>query len=141
MVLLDVDGMAKINRRFGTRVGDRLLAGIGSALQELTAGRGGAAHLGGDQFLAVVTGCPEPDPVVRDLLTVCGRTRVRWARVTASAGTCGWSERTRPHELLSATALALEQAKLAAHGPRRRSRGRRSGFSSPRSGRTITSGG
>lgn len=113
VVLLDLDGMGRINHRFGTAVGDRLLAGIDAALREVAAGRGGAAHLGGDRFLAVVMGHHEPGPVARDLLAACRRTRVRSARVTASAGACGWSEDgPGPHELLSAAAQALEQAKL-----------------------------
>jgi diguanylate cyclase (GGDEF)-like protein len=113
VVLLDLDGMGRINHRFGTAVGDRLLAGIEAALQEVAAGRGGATHLGGDQFLAVVTGGQEPDRVVGELRAACRRTRVRSARVTASAGACGWSEDgARPHELLSAAAQALERAKL-----------------------------
>lgn len=120
VVLLDLDDMGRINRRFGTRVGDRLLARIDAALQAVAAGRGGAVHLGGDQFLVVVTDCQEPDAVVRELLTACRRTRVRLARVSASAGTCTWSEaRAQPHELVSAAALALEQAKRAAHARHR----------------------
>jgi diguanylate cyclase (GGDEF)-like protein len=120
VVLLDLDDMRKINCKFGTRVGDQLLARVESALQETTNGRGGASHLGGDQFLAVITGFEEPDPVVRDLLTAVRRARVRSARVTASAGICLWSEGiVQPHDLLTAAALALEQVKLAARAPHR----------------------
>ncbi len=116
VVLLDLDSMGMVNRKFGTRVGDRLIAGVESALHEAAAGRGGIAHLGGDQFLAVLPGTEEPDSVVCDLLAAVRRTRVGSARVTASAGRSQWSQdRARPHELLTAAARALEQAKLVTH--------------------------
>src|SRR5688572_29461042 len=76
VVLLDLDNMGKVNRRFGTGVGGRLLARIESALQRSVGGRGGAAHLGGDQFLVVVSSTKDPDFVVRNLLTAVKRTHV-----------------------------------------------------------------
>jgi diguanylate cyclase (GGDEF)-like protein len=121
VVLLDLDDMTRINRRFGTRVGDRLIARIESALRAAVGGRGDAVNIGGDRFLAVVTDYGERDAVVQDLVRACSRARIRFARVTASAGGCEWTDcRSEPHELLSAAESALDLTKRATHLRRHR---------------------
>lgn len=116
VVLLDLDNMGQVNRKFGTRVGDRLMAAVESRLREVLEGHGDVAHFGGDQFLAVVSGSAEPASVVPDLLTAIRQLGVRGARVTASAGICQWTAgRAEAHELVSAAVRALEEVKSAAH--------------------------
>lgn len=54
VVVLDIHGMSRINRKHGVGAGDRLLAAIDAALSR-TAGPGAAAaRLAGDQFVLVL---------------------------------------------------------------------------------------
>jgi diguanylate cyclase (GGDEF)-like protein len=50
LILLDLDGFKAYNDSFGHGAGDELLARLGRALQSVTAGRGKAYRLGGDEF-------------------------------------------------------------------------------------------
>lgn len=112
IVLLDVDAMRVVNHRFGTEVGDRLLAAIEPALQEVLAGRGGATPFGGDQFLAVVIGAHRWPALVRALRRAVRRIRVGPASLTVSAGFCAWSgNRPAASRLVAEAARSLERAK------------------------------
>jgi diguanylate cyclase (GGDEF)-like protein len=112
VVLLDVDGMGGVNRRFGTEVGDLLLARIEAALRDAVTGRGGVACYGGDQFLAVLTGRHRSPAAARDLRRAVRAVRVGRVSVRASLGTCTWSgERPPAGVLLTAAAGSLDRAK------------------------------
>jgi diguanylate cyclase (GGDEF)-like protein len=112
VVLLDVDGMGTVNRRFGADVGDRLLADIHAALRKAIAGRGGVTGYGGDQFLAVLTGRRRWGAVVRALARTVRRVRVGETSVTVSTGLCSWAgDRPPSAALLTEAAMRLERAK------------------------------
>ncbi|WP_145806630.1 diguanylate cyclase domain-containing protein [Kribbella amoyensis] len=116
LVLLDLDAMGKVNRRYGDGTGDRLVAKIAGNVQKVAQGHGGnAAHLGGDQFVAVVPDPPDADTdadaVVRDLRRAVRRTRILVVAVTASAGVVRWRDNGHPAELLQAAAGDLHHAK------------------------------
>lgn len=112
VLVLDIDGMGAVNRRWGTDLGDQLLAAVDTALRRAVVGRGGATAFGGDQFLVVVTGRHRPAAVVRELRRTVHRVRIGRARVTASAGCCSWVG-TSPSAgaLLAAAAASLARAK------------------------------
>ena len=114
LVLLDIDAMHAVNRRFGAHVGDLLLAGVETALREATAGRGDVTPFGGDQFLVLLRGGHSPGPVVRELTRAVRRVRIGRAHVTASAGLASWSgDRPVPAALLGTAARLLRSAKSA----------------------------
>ncbi|HEX9892990.1 MAG TPA: diguanylate cyclase [Gemmatimonadales bacterium] len=54
MVLLDVDGLAAINTRYGMEAGDRTLADLGAILQREIRGPDFVARYGGDEFALVL---------------------------------------------------------------------------------------
>jgi pimeloyl-ACP methyl ester carboxylesterase/GGDEF domain-containing protein len=115
VVLLDLDDLRTVNRRFGVRTGDRLMAKIDRSLQVVAAGHGGAArHFGGDRYLVVVPGAAEA--VLPELLKAVRRQSVLLARVSASAGDARWSPASaNPPDVLSAAAGELHLAKQSAH--------------------------
>lgn len=119
VVVLDVDGMGQVNGRFGSEVGDRLLAGIEAALRGERRGRGGATSLGGDQFLVVVTGPVRAGQVARKVSRTVRRVRVGRASARASSGVVTWRGIRPPaHALVSAAAESLAEAKRARRGTR-----------------------
>lgn len=111
VVLLDLDNLGALNRRFGVRVGDRLMAKIDQSLQGVASGHGGAArHYGGDRFLVVVPGAAEG--VIPELLEAVRQQRVLAARVSACAGSARWSPASAdPPEVLLTAANELQLAK------------------------------
>jgi diguanylate cyclase (GGDEF)-like protein len=111
VVVLDLDHLRAVNRRFGIRVGDRLLAKIDQSLQVVASGHGGdARHHGGDRFLVVVPGVAEA--VIPELLKAVRRQRVLAARVSACAGSARWSPTSAdPPEVLLTAANELQLAK------------------------------
>jgi diguanylate cyclase (GGDEF)-like protein len=54
LVLLDVDGLAGVNERFGNEAGDRILADLGAILQREIRGPDFVARYGGDEFALVL---------------------------------------------------------------------------------------
>jgi len=54
LVLLDVDGLAAVNERFGNEAGDRVLADLGAILQREIRGPDFVARYGGDEFALVL---------------------------------------------------------------------------------------
>lgn len=54
MVLLDIDGLALVNERYGMEAGDRTLADLGAILQREIRGPDFVARYGGDEFALVL---------------------------------------------------------------------------------------
>ena len=54
LVLLDVEGLERLNQRFGTEVGDRALADLGALLQREIRGPDFVARYGGDEFALIL---------------------------------------------------------------------------------------
>ena len=54
LVVVDLDGFKALNERFGTEVGDQLLAGVASRLRTVLGGAGRPARLGGDRFAVLL---------------------------------------------------------------------------------------
>lgn len=57
LILLDLDGFARLNRRHGHAVGDRLLGEIAALLRRLCPESATLARWGGDEFLILVPAC------------------------------------------------------------------------------------
>jgi diguanylate cyclase (GGDEF)-like protein len=76
LVLLDLDGFKQINEEHGHLEGDRLLAEIGTALQEEVRREDSVFRQGGDEFAVIVpeTGTEEAEEVATRL---CNRVRHR----------------------------------------------------------------
>jgi diguanylate cyclase (GGDEF)-like protein len=112
VVVLDVDGMSRVNARLGRAAGDVLLTRVFAAVRGAVGGRGQVMPFAGDQVLAVLPGDQDPERLLRELGRAVRRAGVRRARVTASAGVASWpgSGRT-PAGLLVAAAASLDRAK------------------------------
>lgn len=54
LVVLDVNGMTKLNLRHGSAAGDAVLAAVGGRLSAAAAGQDSVARLGGDEFAVVL---------------------------------------------------------------------------------------
>jgi diguanylate cyclase (GGDEF)-like protein len=116
LVLLDVDGLKRVNDTHGHLAGAAVIAHVGRTLGAVVGARGAAARLGGDE-LAVVLMAPREQVValVRGALaairsTPCEHEGLRLA-VTASAG-IGWRA-SSPEVLYHAADAALLEAKRA----------------------------
>jgi len=120
VMLVDVDRLGSVNRRFGVRVGDAVLREVGAAVEQAVKGSGDSVALGGDRFLAIVNG-PDAERVVREIVADLRRIRIRarfaqWITVSASAGGGWWSgHHGSVAEALLDAAAALDRAKQAAH--------------------------
>jgi diguanylate cyclase (GGDEF)-like protein len=60
LLLLDVDQLKGVNDRWGHQVGDRVLAGVASAIQESLRGTDVAARYGGDEFAVILPDTDAP---------------------------------------------------------------------------------
>lgn len=75
LVLLDLDGFKQVNERYGHLEGDRLLAEVGSSLNEEVRGEDSVFRQGGDEFAVIV-----PEVNAEEAGEVARRLRGRVAR-------------------------------------------------------------
>lgn len=130
IMLLDVDGLGKINEDLGQTTGDQVLVDIGAVLRKVFRRADGVYRYGRDEFCAVL---PDTDVATSFLaaercrealanLTVAGRS------LTVSIGTAEFSAGRSPEELIAKAEIALFHAKESggnrawrADDPRKRS--------------------
>ncbi len=84
LLLIDLDGFAELNAKHGQRVGDEVLAAMGTRLRTLFPGQAHAARLGDDEFAVVV---PVPGGLNDAEVAVLGVIRALMAPVDCAAGT------------------------------------------------------
>lgn len=76
IAVLDVDGFAKANARYGRGVADRLLRAAGERINETIREQDAVAYLGDDEFMVLLAGMPHPSDAATAasrLLTAMGR--------------------------------------------------------------------
>lgn len=120
-LLIDVDGLGRVNDRFGYGEGDRTLVGVARVLGSLPGIRGRLVRLGGDEFLvplAVVA--PEEARRVAEtaVAAVAARIGCGGAPIRISAGIAAVRAAARPDwdRLIEAAYRALKAAKHAGGG-------------------------
>ncbi len=124
LVVVDLDGMHEVNRRFGYEAGDRLLRHVAASLVSSVRRGDVVARVGGDEFVVVcpgVTRAAVADRVAAVLLDVLGvpvRDAAGTLEVTASIGVAlgRLGTRTPGWMLLAAADSALNRAKSAGGG-------------------------
>ncbi len=120
VVMLDLDGLKRVNDSLGHACGDALLQAVGKALQETVRGQDAVARMGGDEFCIVLpdTGLAEAGMAAErmrskvDALTLQYRgetVRVRASLGVASSEGCGLSWQG----LIDQSDAALYRAKRA----------------------------
>src|SRR6476661_3326437 len=87
LVLFDVDDLGALNDRHGHHHVDRLLARLGSLIQERCGAGEMAARLGGDEFALNLLE-DEPTEVIREVEHIRGRFGEETAGATLSVGIC-----------------------------------------------------
>ncbi|HUZ96465.1 MAG TPA: GGDEF domain-containing protein [Edaphobacter sp.] len=118
VVMLDLDGLKRVNDSLGHACGDALLQAVGKALQETVRGQDAVARMGGDEFCIVLpdTGLAEAGMAAErmrskvDELTLQYRgetVRVRASLGVASSEGCGLSWQS----LIDQSDAALYRAK------------------------------
>jgi diguanylate cyclase (GGDEF)-like protein len=117
LALFDVDDLGALNDRYGHKEVDRVLARLGSLIQERCAAGETAARLGGDEFALTLL---EDDPreVMREVEQIRSRFREATAGATVSVGICDGKTLRRASgslSLLEGAGDALVDAKK--HGP------------------------
>ncbi len=121
-IMMDLDGMKRVNDQLGHGGGDAVLQAISASLQEAVRDRDSIARMGGDEFCILL-----PDTEMEEALTVAERLRsqvealeIRYrgetVRVQASFGVsssveCGWNWQS----LVDASDAALYEAKRGGH--------------------------
>lgn len=87
LVLFDVDDLHALNDRYGTEKVDRLLARLGSVIQERCGTAELGARLGGDEFALSLLE-DEPAEVIREVERIRARFGEETAGATLSVGIC-----------------------------------------------------
>jgi two-component system cell cycle response regulator len=119
LVRIDLDRFKDVNDTHGHEAGDRLLAGVGEALSNVTRDADAAARIGGDEFALLLRACS-----IDDAVRACERVRACIAKVrillegeeagtTASFGIAQAQHGVDPSETLAAADAALYEAKHA----------------------------
>lgn len=130
VMLLDVDGMGKLNEELGRTVGDELLTEIGGVLRNVFRRADGVYRYGGDEFSAIL-----PDTDIATSFLAAERCRealdglmVDGRSISVSIGTAEFSSGRTPDELIAKAEIALFHAKESggnrawrADDPRKRS--------------------
>jgi diguanylate cyclase (GGDEF)-like protein len=113
LVLFDVDDLHALNDRYGHETVDRLLARLGSLIQERCGAGEMAARLGGDEFALSLLE-DEPTEVIREVEHIRGRFGEETGGATLSVGICDGRTLRRAAaqlSLLEAAGGALAYAK------------------------------
>ncbi len=122
VVMMDLDGMKRVNDQLGHSAGDAVLQAVSACLQEALRDRDSIARMGGDEFCILL-----PDTELQEALTVAERLRseveglaikhrsetiqVRASFGVSSSDKYGWNWQN----LLDASDAALYQAKRSGH--------------------------
>ncbi|MES2642328.1 MAG: GGDEF domain-containing protein [Myxococcota bacterium] len=114
VLLIDVDGLKRINDTGGHAAGDAALKAVGAALHSECRGSDVPARISGDEFAVLATGADAPDA-----LALAERVRSRLAarpgapRVSIGVATLSRVGATDPASLLAAADAALYAAKAS----------------------------
>ncbi|GAC1363746.1 MAG: GGDEF domain-containing protein [Acidobacteriaceae bacterium] len=122
VIMMDLDGMKRVNDQLGHGGGDAVLQAISASLQEALRDRDSIARMGGDEFCILL-----PDTEMQEALVVAERLRaqvealairyrgetiyVRASFGVCSSEKCGWNWQT----LMDESDAALYEAKRSGH--------------------------
>jgi len=119
VVLLDLDGLKKINDEFGHAAGDSVLKAFAEHIQRAIRGSDLAVRLGGDEFMVLLPEC-KPDEVKHVLGRLKGLEVAYQSEKIPCGFSSGWTD-YRPgetqQELLDRADLALYADKRAGKNP------------------------
>ena len=117
IIMVDVDHFKGINDSYGHDIGDQVLRETVARMREIIRAHDSLGRYGGEEFLAVLTGCNEAaaliaaeklrERIYNEPFSVSGSQ----LRVTASFGVATAGGETSPQALLRAADLALYRAK------------------------------
>lgn len=122
LFMLDLDDFKSVNDNYGHAAGDRLLMGIGGVLRDAFRSDDIVARVGGDEFVAFLSGSDSratAEQKGQELLERVRQLRVDGvpARITVSVGAASAPDHGRTYESLSAVAdEALYQVKNSGKG-------------------------
>jgi diguanylate cyclase (GGDEF)-like protein len=110
LAVIDIDGLRRINSRWGSRIGDRVLESVEASLHQIGDDRV-TLRLGGDQFIVVAPGSIDTTALAWAVFRAVGHARAgqwpRWAiNVRCSAGLSRWPACGRTLPLLATCAQA-----------------------------------
>ena len=121
LLVVDIDHFKQVNDTFGHPVGDLVICKVAEAIQGALRGHDLAGRWGGEEFVVVLSNCPEPAvahiaerlrrSVAAIQLQVPGHREE--VRPTVSVGAATWDGRglVEPHELIATADRALYAAK------------------------------
>ncbi|HUX69907.1 MAG TPA: GGDEF domain-containing protein [Cellulomonadaceae bacterium] len=90
VVYLDVDGLKRINDRYGHAAGDALLVAVAGRLRSAVRSEDTVARIGGDEFVVVSVGPPAVISLVPDRIDAALGHPVAWEHlVLATQASCG----------------------------------------------------
>lgn len=122
LLIIDVDGMKRLNDTFGHRLGDRALQGIGAVLAACVRTADVAARFGGDEFAVILTSTTSEEAAhvaerIRSEIAALGVPGAH--RLTASIGVASFARRgARADSAADLFARADSAMYLAKHGGR-----------------------
>jgi diguanylate cyclase (GGDEF)-like protein len=119
IVMLDVDGLKRINDTCGHNVGDEVLQAAAAAIRREVRKVDLATRLGGDEFLLLLAeaALPEAAGVAGRIFQHFSTLSVHGERVVASAGVAQWLPKyPAPADFIHAADLALYEAKRGGGG-------------------------
>jgi diguanylate cyclase (GGDEF)-like protein len=116
LVMLDIDHFKSVNDTFGHASGDAVLRQLASVLQQSLRPDDVVARLGGEEFVALLPGCPLAEGVM-----VAEKLRAAVAahdfqigrQVTASFGIAPWRAEQAPDQFIATADACLYQSKHA----------------------------
>jgi diguanylate cyclase (GGDEF)-like protein len=119
VLMMDMDGLKKINDTWGHRFGANTIATIGAAIGQLLAGRGEACRYGGDEFCAYLPNVrpDEARAVAEEIRATVEAARPQLdgieVRATISIGLASRGTESTTADLVAAADAALYRAKAA----------------------------
>src|SRR5262249_11992283 len=116
LVIFDMDGLKRVNDRFGHLAGDEVLVGAGRLVRERSRASDTAARYGGDELVLVLpeTARAGAVAVAEEIRASIEELRAGPAQVTVSAGVAAAPDDGRdPRQLLAAADARLYAAKAA----------------------------